>query len=57
MANLAVYVGIAMKTQKPTKNTGTKRRVAKVNMAKDQMFSIIGHDLRGPVGTINHFLM
>jgi signal transduction histidine kinase len=28
----------------------------KVNTAKDKMFSIIGHDLRGPVGTIKSFL-
>jgi signal transduction histidine kinase/ligand-binding sensor domain-containing protein len=57
MANLAVYVGIAIENTKTyEKIQAQKDELQKVNMAKDQMFSIIGHDLRGPVGTIKSFL-
>ncbi len=57
MANLAVYVGIAIENTKTyEKIQAQKDELQKVNMAKDRMFSIIGHDLRGPVGTIKSFL-
>ncbi len=57
MANLAVYVGIAIENTKTyEKIQAQKDELQKVNTAKDRMFSIIGHDLRGPVGTIKSFL-
>jgi ligand-binding sensor domain-containing protein/signal transduction histidine kinase len=57
MANLAVYVGIAIENTKTYKKIqNQKDELQQVNAAKDRMFSIIGHDLRSPVGTIKSFL-
>lgn len=57
LSSLSVYVGIAIENSKIYKKiTKQKDELQKVNEAKDKMFSIIGHDLRGPVGTIKSFL-
>lgn len=57
LGSLSVYVGIAIENSKTYKKiTKQKDELQKVNEAKDKMFSIIGHDLRGPVGTIKSFL-
>jgi len=57
MRNLVVYVGIAIENTKTyQKMQLQKDELQKVNAAKDKMFSIIGHDLRSPVGTIKSFL-
>jgi len=55
--SLSVYVGIAIENSKTYKKISEQKdELLKVNEAKDKMFSIIGHDLRGPVGTIKTFL-
>lgn len=57
LKNLAVYVSIAIENAKTYKKIRKQKdELQQVNMAKDKMFSIIGHDLRGPVGTIKSFL-
>ena len=57
LRNLAVYIAIALENSKNyQKLNQQKDELQKVNAAKDKMFSIIGHDLRGPVGTIKTFL-
>ena len=57
LSSLAVYVGIAVENSKTYKKISEQKdELQKVNEAKDKMFSIIGHDLRGPVGTIKGFL-
>ena len=55
--SLSVYVAIAIENSKTYKKINEqKNELQKVNTAKDKMFSLIGHDLRGPVGTIKSFL-
>lgn len=57
LSSLSVYVGIAIENSKIYKKINEqKNELQKVNAAKDKMFSLIGHDLRGPVGTIKSFL-
>ncbi len=57
LQNLAVYIGIAIENSKSyRKIKEQKDELIRVNTSKDKMFSIIGHDLRGPVGTIKSFL-
>ncbi len=57
LSSLSVYVGIAIENSKTYKKINEqKNELQKVNSAKDKMFSLIGHDLRGPVGTIKSFL-
>ncbi|RLD68351.1 MAG: hypothetical protein DRI95_03295 [Bacteroidetes bacterium] len=57
LSSLSVYVGIAIENSKTYKKINEqKNELLKVNAAKDKMFSLIGHDLRGPVGTIKSFL-
>lgn len=57
MQNLAVYVGIAIENTKSyVEIQKQKNELQQVNAAKDRLFSIIGHDLRTPVGTIKSFL-
>jgi len=57
LRNLAVYIGIAIENSKTYKKIKEQKdELIKVNASKDRMFSIIGHDLRGPVGTIKSFL-
>ena len=55
--NLVVYIGVAIENSKNYKKIDEqKNELQEVNAAKDRMFSLIGHDLRGPVGTIKSFL-
>ncbi|MBN2756386.1 MAG: GAF domain-containing protein [Bacteroidales bacterium] len=55
--NLAVYIGIAIENAKVyAQISEQKDELQQVNTAKDKLFSLIGHDLRGPVGTIKTFL-
>lgn len=57
LQNLAVYVSIAIENAKTYRKIQMQKdELQHVNAAKDKMFSIIGHDLRGPVGTIKSFL-
>jgi len=57
LSSLSVYVAIAIENSKTYKKIDKqKNELQKVNAAKDKMFSLIGHDLRGPVGTIKSFL-
>jgi ligand-binding sensor domain-containing protein/signal transduction histidine kinase len=57
LKSLAVYIGIAIENSNNYQKLNLqKEELQKVNAAKDKMFSIIGHDLRGPVGTIKSFL-
>ncbi len=57
LKSMAVYIGIAIENSiNYQKLNSQKDELQKVNAAKDKMFSIIGHDLRGPVGTIKAFL-
>lgn len=57
LSSLSVYIAIAIENSKTYKKISEqKNELQKVNEAKDKMFSLIGHDLRGPVGTIKSFL-
>jgi ligand-binding sensor domain-containing protein/signal transduction histidine kinase len=57
LRNLAVYIRIALENSKNYQQLILqKEELLKVNATKDKLFSIIGHDLRGPVGTIKSFL-
>jgi len=57
LRNLAVYMSIAIEnSQNYQELILQKNELEQVNASKDKMFSIIGHDLRGPVGTIKGFL-
>ncbi len=57
LKGLSAYVGIAIENAKNYEEINKqKNELQQVNKAKDKMLSIIGHDLRGPVGTIKSFL-
>lgn len=57
LKNLVNYISIASENSKTYKKIKEQKdELVKVNASKDRMFSIIGHDLRGPVGTIKSFL-
>ncbi len=57
LRGLSAYVGIAIENAKNYEEINKqKNELQLVNKAKDKMLSIIGHDLRGPVGTIKSFL-
>jgi signal transduction histidine kinase len=57
LKNLVNYISIASENSKTYKKIKEQKdELVKVNESKDRMFSIIGHDLRGPVGTIKSFL-
>jgi len=55
--NISIYIGIAIEnTNVYAQIRNQKDELQKVNASKDKLFSLIGHDLRGPVGTIKTFL-
>lgn len=57
LKGLSAYLGIAIENAKIYEEINKqKNELEIVNMAKDKMLSIIGHDLRAPVGTIKSFL-
>ncbi len=57
LKSLSVYLGVAIENAKIYEEINKqKNELQHVNKAKDKMLSIIGHDLRGPVGTIKSFL-
>jgi ligand-binding sensor domain-containing protein/signal transduction histidine kinase len=57
LRNLAVYIRIALENSKNYHQVNQqKEELLLANATKDKLFSIIGHDLRGPVGTIKSFL-
>jgi|GEM_PF-928557 len=43
-------------TQKNQEITQTNHQLAQVNQVKNKLFSIIAHDLRGPIGSLNQVL-
>ncbi|MCF6240490.1 MAG: ATP-binding protein [Bacteroidales bacterium] len=57
LKGLSAYFGVAIENAKIYEEINKrKNELQHVNQAKDKMLSIIGHDLRGPVGTIKSFL-
>ncbi len=57
LKSISVYLGVAYENAKIYDEINKqKEELQKVNTAKDKLLSIIGHDLRSPVGTIKSFL-
>jgi len=57
LKSLSVYLGVAIENAKIYEEINRQKdELQRVNAAKDKLLSIIGHDLRGPVGTIKSFL-
>ena len=58
--NLMYYEGNVLdETQRKEAEEALKRseeELRKANDTKDKLFSVVSHDLRGPVGNLNHFL-
>ena len=58
--NLLYYEGsILDETQRKEAEEALKKseeELRKANQTKDKLFSVVSHDLRGPVGNLNHFL-
>lgn len=58
--NLLYYEGSTLdETQRKEAEDALKKseeELRKANQTKDKLFSVVSHDLRGPVGNLNHFL-